>query len=283
MTPQPGTLFIVATPIGNLEDLTFRALRTLREVDLIAAEDTRRTSKLLAHYEVRKPLVSLREHNEARFGPAVVARIAAGESAALVTDAGTPGISDPGAHLVALARTGGVRVVPIPGCSAVATALSVSGLPAASFLFAGFPPPTGAARQRWFAQLSGEPRTIVVMEAPHRIERTLKDAAAYLAERPIIVARELTKQHEELVEYHIQRDVEPRGEFVLVIGPIVHVPGPQSNTDDLVELYNCLTESIALSREDALNLLARAVGSDPQAVRKRIKKARILVERRNRV
>src|SRR5690349_17841426 len=132
---MPGALFVVATPIGNLEDLTFRALRTLKEVDLIAAEDTRRTSKLLSHYEIRKPMVSLREHNEVRESPRLVARMAAGESVALVTDAGTPGISDPGARLVAATHAAGLKVTPIPGPSAVTAALSASGFSADSFVF----------------------------------------------------------------------------------------------------------------------------------------------------
>src|SRR5580765_3703242 len=135
-----GTLFVVATPIGNLEDLTFRALRTLKEVDLIAAEDTRRTAKLLAHYEIRKPLVSLREHNEARQSPRLLDRIAAGERIALVSDAGTPGIADPGARLVRAAHERRLQVVPIPGPSALVTAMSVSGYEADQFVFAGFPP-----------------------------------------------------------------------------------------------------------------------------------------------
>ena len=137
---MPGTLFVVATPIGNLEDFTFRGVRTLREVDLIAAEDTRRTAKLLAHYDIKKPVVSLREHNEVRESTRLVARMLAGENVALVSDAGTPGIADPGARLVAAARASDVRVVPIPGASAVAAALSATGLPGDQFLFLGFAP-----------------------------------------------------------------------------------------------------------------------------------------------
>src|SRR5262245_47875860 len=164
-----GTLFVVATPIGNLEDLTFRALRTLKEVDLIAAEDTRRTSNLLARYEVRKPLVSLREHNEHRESDRLVAQLLAGKSIALVSDAGTPAISDPGALLVRRARSRGVRVVPIPGPSAVAAALSVAGLTSEHFVFMGFPPSSGKARSAWFESARIETRPIVFFEAPHRI------------------------------------------------------------------------------------------------------------------
>src|SRR5665647_818468 len=177
---MPGTLFVVATPIGNLEDLTFRARRILGEVDLIAAEDTRRTSKLLAHYEIRKPMVSLREHNEVRESPRLVVRMQAGESVALVTDAGTPGIADPGARLVKAARAGGVNIVPIPGPSAVVTAMSVSGAEAPEFSFFGFPPPKGTERKTWFRRLAETAHPSVFFEAPHRIEKTLSDCADYL-------------------------------------------------------------------------------------------------------
>src|SRR5580765_2190222 len=155
---MPGTLCVVATPIGNLEDLTFRALRTLREVDVIAAEDTRRTAKLLAHYEIRKSMVSLHEHNETRESPRLVARMLTGESIALVSDAGTPGIADPGATLVSAARAAGVPIVPIPGPSAIAAALSVSGVSGSEFLFAGFPPSSGQAREEWLDQVGQERR-----------------------------------------------------------------------------------------------------------------------------
>ncbi len=194
-----GTLFVVGTPIGNLEDLTFRALRTLKEVDLIAAEDTRRTSKLLAHYEIRKPLVSVHEHNEHRETPRILERIGRGESVALVTDAGTPGIADPGARLVEAARRDNVRVVPIPGPSAVATALSISGFSADEFAFMGFPPRSGKDREDWLRRLTNDSRVVVFFEAPHRIERTLSDLRATVVKRPIIVCREITKIHEQLV------------------------------------------------------------------------------------
>ena len=170
-----GTLFVVGTPIGNLEDLTFRALRTLKEVDVIAAEDTRRTSKLLAHYEVRKTLVSVHEHNEHRETPRILERLGRGDSVALVTDAGTPGIADPGARLVEAAHRAGVRVVPIPGPSAVATALSISGFNADEFVFMGFPPRSGRAREDWLRRLKGDSRVVVFFEAPHRIARTIAD------------------------------------------------------------------------------------------------------------
>jgi 16S rRNA (cytidine1402-2'-O)-methyltransferase len=181
-----GTLFVVATPIGNLEDVTFRALRILREVRLIAAEDTRRTAKLLAHYEIRTSVVSLREHNEVRETPRVLARLEAGENVALVSDAGTPVVSDPGARLVRAARDRHLRVVPIPGPSAVVTALSASGFPADQFVFAGYPPSSGEDRQRWMEALQREARVVVFFESPHRIRRTLDDLATWLGERQIL-------------------------------------------------------------------------------------------------
>ena len=173
---MPGTLFVVATPIGNLEDLTFRALRILKEVALIAAEDTRRTAKLLAHYEIRCPMVSLHEHNEFREAPGLVARLAGGISVALVSDAGTPGIADPGARLVSLARAAGVPVVPIPGASAVATALSATGLEGREFVFMGFVPPRGREREEWMERLVAEPRIVVLFRvaAPNFSEHWLR-------------------------------------------------------------------------------------------------------------
>ena len=195
-----GMLFVVATPIGNLEDLTFRARRTLQEVDLVAAEDTRRTLKLLTHYDIRKPLLSLREHNEAREAVRLVSRMLAGESIALVSDAGTPAIADPGARLVRAARDAGIRVVPIPGPSAITAALSIAGFSGDTFVFLGFPPAGGAAREGWFDTLAAETRLSVCFESPHRIDRTLRDLRDRSITRPIIINRELTKINEESIE-----------------------------------------------------------------------------------
>src|SRR5262245_5571 len=194
-----GTLFVVATPIGNLEDLTFRALRTLKEVDLIAAEDTRRTAKLLAHYEIRKSVVSVREHNEAREAGRLVARLSSGESVAPVTDGGTPGLADPGAKVVAAARAAGIKVVPVPGASAITTALSASGLGEPEFVFMGFPPSSGTARTEWVAKLAKEQRVVVFFESPHRVNRTIGEITDKSSYRDIIVFRELTKIHESTV------------------------------------------------------------------------------------
>ena len=213
----PGTLYVVATPIGNLEDITLRALRILREVAVVAAEDTRRTGNLLRHYQIATPLTSLHEHNEHRKRTAIVERLLAGESVALVSDAGTPGISDPGALLVAAARAARVRVDPIPGPSAITAALSASGIRLERFAFAGFPPIRSKDRKLWFgwvASLADIP--VVCFEAPHRIRKTLIEMQTKLVERPITVARELTKTYE---EWSFDAPAaEERGEFVLIVG-----------------------------------------------------------------
>ena len=220
---MPGTLYVVATPIGNLEDVTLRALRVLREVALIAAEDTRRTSRLLQHYSISTPTTSLHQHNERQRSAALVSRLESGESIALVSDAGTPVVSDPGASLVAAAHAAGIRVEPIPGASAALAALSASGLPANEFLFVGFPPVRGNARKSWFAALTAETRTLILYEAPHRIRQTLEALAASLGDRTVALGRELTKVHEELVvrpiSGHLEHFGEPRGEYTLIVAP----------------------------------------------------------------
>jgi 16S rRNA (cytidine1402-2'-O)-methyltransferase len=276
-----GTLFVVATPIGNLEDLTFRALRTLREVDLIAAEDTRRTSKLLAHYEVRKPLVSLREHNEWTEGPRLVARLREGESIALVSDAGTPAISDPGASVVARAREAGIRVVPIPGCSAITTALSAAGLPASRFVSAGFPPTGGVARTEWMERLTTASDTIVVLESPHRVERTLTDLRQFMSDRIIIACRELTKINEELVDCTNDCRVRPQGEFVIVIGPARTAVSVEVEDDALLGFFWILTSEAVMSRDEATTVLAQRFHLRPAEAKKRVKKALISAKRQN--
>jgi 16S rRNA (cytidine1402-2'-O)-methyltransferase len=212
-----GTLFVVATPIGNLEDITLRALRVLREVALVAAEDTRRTGNLLRHYQITTPLISVRAHNERQRSQAVLERLQRGESVALVSDAGTPGISDPGALVVRTVRDAGLRVEPVPGPSAVTAALSASGWSLEKFAFAGFPPIRSKDRKRWLEwirELDDTP--VVCFEAPHRITRTLAEIRSVMVERPIIVVRELTKKHEEWLQ---TADAPPeRGEFTILIG-----------------------------------------------------------------
>ncbi|MBW8850698.1 MAG: 16S rRNA (cytidine(1402)-2'-O)-methyltransferase [Xanthomonadales bacterium] len=221
-----GTLHVVATPIGNLADLSPRALATLRAVAAICAEDTRHTRQLLAHHGVEQSLVALHEHNEAGVAERLVARLLAGESLALVSDAGTPLVSDPGFRLVAAARAAGVKVSPVPGPSALIAALSVAGLPSDRFAFEGFLPAKSGARRERLSRLAGESRTLIFYEASHRIEETLADAAAVFgAERPAAVARELTKLFETvldgtLAELHARVAADPdqrKGEFVLLV------------------------------------------------------------------
>lgn len=285
---MPGTLFVVATPIGNLEDLTFRARRILGEVDLIAAEDTRRTSKLLAHYEIRKPMVSLREHNEVRESPRLVARMQAGESVAVVTDAGTPGIADPGARLVKAARDGGVTIVPIPGASAVAAAMSISGAEAPEFTFYGFPPPKGTERAEWFTRLASTEHPSVFFEAPHRIERTLEDCRKCLVKQQIIVARELTKLNETLVtspNIESLGYINPIGEFVVVVVPEID-PNERRAIDEATQkeamnLFSLLVQAPGISEDLAIELTGLKLGLSPTDARKAVKKAKILVKQQN--
>lgn len=258
-----GTLFVVATPIGNLEDITVRALRVLREVTLIAAEDTRRTAKLLNHYGIATRVTSVHEHNEARKTPALLARLEEGGDVALVTDAGTPGISDPGGRLIAatLARRLPVRV--IPGPSAVLTALVGSGLPADSFTFVGFPPQRSNDRKTWLRDLASEPRTLVMFEAPHRIRATLEDMLAELGDRDIVVGRELTKMHETWVRQPISAVLEqlgsPRGEYTVVVAGRKLEPqrpiGLPSPSELQIE-YGQMTDNEGLSRRAAIVRLA---------------------------
>jgi 16S rRNA (cytidine1402-2'-O)-methyltransferase len=195
----PGTLYVVATPIGNLEDITLRALRVLGSVDLIAAEDTRQTRKLLTHHGISRPLVSFHEHNQYRQALRLLGMLQEGNSIALVTDAGTPGISDPGYALLQVVLQHAVPIVPIPGPAAVITALSVAGLPMERFVFEGFLPPKGGKRRQRLEALSQESRTIVLYESPYRVLRLLQEIVTYLgAERRVVVARELTKRFEEI-------------------------------------------------------------------------------------
>lgn len=214
-------LYIVATPIGNLEDITLRALRVLREADAVAAEDTRVTGKLLARYEIKKQMIALHQHNELSKAQVLIERLKQGENIALCTDAGTPAVSDPGALLVRAVRAEGIECVPIPGASAVVSALSVSGMDTARFVFEGFLPASGRERRERIEQLAQETRAIVLYEAPHRLHKTLADLAVALGEREITIARELTKLHEQVETLPLSQAAEmfgePRGEFVLIL------------------------------------------------------------------
>ncbi|MDP1595546.1 MAG: 16S rRNA (cytidine(1402)-2'-O)-methyltransferase [Methylotenera sp.] len=221
-----GILYVVATPIGNLQDITLRALDILKTVDAIAAEDTRHTSGLLSHFGIAKKLIAVHEHNERQSAEKLLAQLSAGQSIALVTDAGTPGVSDPGAVVVDLVRKAGVKVVPIPGASAVIAALSASGIAQNGFLFHGFLPASGAARRKALEALKSQTVTLVFYEAPHRIIESIVDMSAVLgAERRITFARELTKTFETIyscslgeAEAWLQADAnQQRGEFVLLV------------------------------------------------------------------
>jgi 16S rRNA (cytidine1402-2'-O)-methyltransferase len=218
-----GTLYVVATPIGNLEDVTARALRVLREVDVVACEDTRRTRQLLTHFDIHTPTVSYYEHNKLTRGPQLLRQLAEGKSIALVSDAGTPGISDPGVLLVREARAAGVRVIPVPGPSAVVAALSAAGLPADRFVFDGFLPVKPGRRVNRLKALRALETTVVVYESPHRIVAAMEAIAEVFGTTPVVIARELTKQFEEVLTatpaVHLERlrAAEPRGEFVIVL------------------------------------------------------------------
>ena len=222
--PQPGTLYIVGTPIGNLEDITYRAVRVLQNVDLIAAEDTRHTGKLLHHFQVKAPQISYHDHNRHSRHPEILEHLTTGKAIALVTDAGMPGISDPGYELVVACIEANIPVVPIPGVSAVTTAVSASGLPSDRFIFEGFLPVKGQERISRLDSLASEARTIVIYESPHRLQQTIKDLTKVLGiERKIVLARELTKLYEEfwrgtLEEAATQlKNKEPQGEYTLLV------------------------------------------------------------------
>jgi 16S rRNA (cytidine1402-2'-O)-methyltransferase len=257
-----GTLFVVATPIGNLEDVTLRALRILREVAVIAAEDTRRTSRLLQHYSISTPTISLHEHNEHSRTAPLLDRLARGESVALVSDAGTPIVSDPGAQLVRAAHAAGVRVEPVPGPSAIMAAVSASGFGGEGFVFLGFPPARAEQRRAWLRGLVLDTRPLVLYEAPHRIRDTLEDVRQIFGDRTIAVGRELTKAHEELVIGPISKYINnlsvTRGEYTLVLGP--PEPGAQSSPElpgtSLIDEFVQLTNSGGLSRRQIVKQLA---------------------------
>lgn len=274
-----GTLFIVATPIGNLEDLTFRALRTLREVDVIAAEDTRRTAKLLAHYEIQKSMVSLHEHNEHREAPRLVARLLKGESIALVSDAGTPGIADPGARLVREARDAGVQVVPIPGPSAITAALSVAGIDSPEFVFMGFAPAKSGARLRWLEELSVERKTIVFFEVPHRIRACMLDVSIVLVERHILVFREISKLNFELVEKQNTAAVKELGEFVIIVGQAAEERVSDSSAILASEIVGYLTNNDRIDSRKAELAAAVAVGIDPSRSSEAVRQGNKLVKK----
>jgi 16S rRNA (cytidine1402-2'-O)-methyltransferase len=260
-----GTLYIVATPIGNLEDITIRALGVLGAVDLIACEDTRHTRKLLARYEISKPTLSYHQHNERERAPEIVSRLEAGASVALVSDAGTPLVSDPGYRLVREAIERGIKVVPVPGASAVTAAISASGLPADEVTFAGFLPPRRAARRARLAALAARPSTLVFYEAPHRINETIADARQLLGDRDCVIAREMTKLHEEFIRGPLSEielsEGASRGEIVLLIGPPRQGPSggkSEAESESVAEEVDRIMRDEGLDQKGALKRVARS-------------------------
>src|SRR5215469_114271 len=263
---KKGTLFVVATPIGNLEDITYRAVRVLKEADLIACEDTRHTAKLLQHYGIDKTTVSYHEHNEAERAEELAAKLEQGLSIAQVSDAGTPGVSDPGYRVIKLAIERGVQVVPVPGPSALLAALAAGGLPTDSFEFYGFLPAKSGQRRSLLESLRNSQNTIVVYEAPHRIAETMKDIAELLgAERPIVLARELTKIHEEFLRGSAEevlalvQEHELKGEITLLIGKSQERTSASAKQNIASRLEEIMREQ-KLDQNAALKVLAKEQG-----------------------
>lgn len=259
---EEGKLYVVATPIGNLEDMTFRAINTLQKVDLIAAEDTRHTGKLLQHFQIKTPQISYHQHNQQKRTPELVEKLLQGQAIALVTDAGMPGISDPGYELVKACVEANILIVPIPGVSASITALSASGLPTNRFIFEGFLPAKGKQRNESLEALANSLLTIVLYESPHHLRTTLKDLANVLGEdRKIVLARELTKLHEEfwrgtigeaIIDYEKR---EPKGEFTLVIAGAEFEKANLSDSAIKAELQELIVGG--MSRSQASRQLAK--------------------------
>jgi 16S rRNA (cytidine1402-2'-O)-methyltransferase len=268
--PTAGTLFVVSTPIGNLEDITLRALRVLRESALVAAEDTRRTGQLLAHFGISTPTISLHEHNEHGRTPQIVERLTSGQSVSIVTDAGTPLLSDPGQLLVQHAIAAGIRIEPIPGASAVLSALVASGIPGDQFAFLGFPPNKTEARKTWYRRADSLGFPFVAFEAPHRLLPSLRDALDVLGPRYVVVSRELTKLHEEHARGTLDALVEkfdaerPRGEFTLVFSAADATDQAEDAStelsDDVAWADFCLLTRDGRSRREAIAELARRFG-----------------------
>ena len=275
-----GTLFVVATPIGNLEDITLRALRVLREAGVVAAEDTRRTARLLAHHGITTPTLSFHEHNTRSRMPQILARLEAGESVALVTDAGTPGISDPGVELVRACIDRGIPVDPIPGASAPLTAAIASGFPLEPMTIFGFAPARAKDRKVWLREVAGVPHTFTFFEAPHRIAETLREMGDIFGERPIMVGRELTKLHQSLVSgpssSFIGRMPIEKGEFTIVVGPalVTSAAAIPATDDEIVDEFGRTTDNGGVSRRSAVSAVARKYGRSSRDVYTIIERAK---------
>lgn len=263
-----GTLYVVATPIGNLDDITLRALKVLKAVELVAAEDTRRTGNLLRHYGIETPVLSVHEHNERARIDRIIGLLERGGSVALVTDAGTPAVSDPGAALVSAIRDAGFRVEPIPGASAIAAAFSASGVHSDGFTFLAFPPIRSKDRKLWFSKLDAAAldRAVIFFEAPHRLRKTLNELSVSV-NRPILLARELTKLHEELAwgtpSDLIERFQTPQGEFTVVVPPSGQAQKAVNPPSDgeIALLFGQITENVTTeSKKDAARLVGERLG-----------------------
>ena len=273
-----GSLYVVSTPIGNLDDMTVRAVNTLKDVGLVAAEDTRRTGQLLRHFGIATPTTSLHQHNETEKLPALLEKLSAGIDVALVSDAGTPLVSDPGQRLIAAAIAQGTRVVPIPGPSAVLAAIAASGYPADQFMFAGFAPARAKDRKQWLQSLDTERGTVVFFEAPHRIRALLGDIRSLLGDRPITIARELTKLHEDIIRtsaiHANDLDIPERGEFTIVLGPYTKPSQPQEPVDDkdLERYFSQITNLGRYSRRQAISETANKFGLSTNDVYARLER-----------
>lgn len=278
-----GTLFLVATPIGNLEDITLRALRVLREVDLIAAEDTRRTGQLLSHYGISTRTISFHEHNTRTRVPQLLTRLRGGDRIAIVTDAGTPAMSDPGVELVQSCVHEGIAVDAVPGANAHITAAVASGFPLEPLTFFGFVPNKAAARKEWLRAVAAIPHTVVFLETPHRIIDTLGAAADAFGDRPMCVGRELTKVHQEFlrgtasdIAAHLNA---PRGEFTIVVGP---TPAFAHSTEALSDAaiadeFGRIANNCSGNRRDAVSEVARKLGITKKHVYAAVERSKKLV------
>ncbi len=263
MQDEPGILYLCATPIGNLKDMTERALQTLREADIIAAEDTRHTRQLLTHFGIRGTLVSYHEHNKEKQGPVLIEKLLAGQQVTLVSDAGFPGIADPGEHLAKLAIEAGIRVVPIPGANAALCALIASGLPSSPFFFGGFLPKSKKNRREQLKLWQKIPATIVLYEAPHRVKEVLEEILSAWGDRPMAAGRELTKLHEEFFRGTISECLmwlakqPPRGEFSLVIAKAENIATEENKeeTDPLTKVIDLIKGGTP--KKEALQIVAK--------------------------
>ena len=259
-----GKLYLVATPIGNLEDITLRALRTLKEVDLIAAEDTRTTLKLLNHFEINKPLISYHRHNEEIKKDVLIEKLTAGENIAIVTDAGTPGISDPGEIIVKEAIKNNIEIVPVPGACAAINALICSGLDTKEFSFIGFLPLNKKLRKEKLNEIENETKTLILYEAPHKLNDTLKDLKDILSDRKVVLARELTKLHEEFIRGNIndiiEKSKELRGEMILIIEAKEKTEGENSLNNLSIEEHYKFYEKLGLDKKEIIKKVAKDRG-----------------------